>query len=293
MGLMLAILSMKTIKKISVHGGHSREFCLHAKDLLEDIIKKYIDKGYTWVGISEHCPPINDNLRYPDEKEAGISADQLKEQFKAFIIKINKLKEKYSSIIKIFSAFETEAYDGYIDYTNKLIQTYKPDYIVGSVHHISDICFDFSEQMYIKAVHSTGSINSLYKKYFDKQYELITHLKPAVIGHFDLIRIFDTEYKKRIEEKEIWGKIVRNLKACKENDLILDFNTRALMKKAEEPYISKMILKKAKELDIKVVPGDDSHGTGDIDTDIKTGIKILTKTGFNTDWPEPKIYTYT
>ncbi|MCK5541822.1 MAG: histidinol-phosphatase [Desulfobacterales bacterium] len=284
---------MKTIKKISVHGGHSKEFCLHAKDLLEDIIKKYIKEGFTWVGISEHCPPINDNLRYQDEKDADISADQLKNQFKNYILKINKLKKKYALKIKIFSAFETEAYDGYIDYINKLIQTYKPDYIVGSVHHINNICFDYSKPLYEEAIRSAGGINSLYKKYFDKQYELITHLRPAVVGHFDVIRIFDTEYKKRIEENEIWEKIVRNLKACKENDLILDFNTRALMKKAIEPYISKSILKKAKELNIKVVPGDDSHGTMDIGTDIKTGIKILSQAGFNTDWPEPKIYTYT
>jgi histidinol-phosphatase (PHP family) len=289
---MLAILPMETIKKISVHGGHSREFCLHAKDLLEDIIKKYIQEGFAWVGISEHCPPINDDFRYPDEKDANISADHIKNQFKDYILKINRLKQKYSSRIKILIAFETEAYSGYIDYTNKLIQTFRPDYIVGSVHHINDLCFDYSKQMYEQAAITAGGINSLYKKYFDKQYELIVHLKPSVIGHFDLIRIFDTDYKKRIEEKEIWGKIVRNLNACKKNDLILDFNTRALYKKATEPYISEKILIKAQELDIKVAPGDDSHGILDIGTDIKTGIALLNKAGFNTNWPEPKIYKY-
>ncbi|MCK5097042.1 MAG: histidinol-phosphatase HisJ [Desulfobacteraceae bacterium] len=281
---------MKTIKKVSVHGGHSKEFCLHAEDLLEDIIKKYIKEGFAWVGITEHCPPISDDLRYPDEKNANISADQFKKQFKDYILKINKLKKKYSSKIKIFIGFETEAYDGYINYTKKLIQAYKPDYIVGSVHHIHDICFDFSKKLYNKAIKASGSIDLMYENYFDKQYELITHLKPAVVGHFDLIRIFDPEYAKQIKRKKTWKKIVRNLKACKDNDLILDFNTRALKKNASEPYISKQILQKARELDVKVVPGDDSHGTMDIGTDIKTGIELLDKEGFNTDWPEPKIY---
>ncbi|MCK5312656.1 MAG: histidinol-phosphatase, partial [Desulfobacteraceae bacterium] len=226
---------MKTIKKVSVHGGHSKEFCLHAEDLLEDIIKKYIEENFTWVGITEHCPPIDSDLRFPDEKKANISADQLRKQFKDYILKINILKEKYSSKIKILIGFESEAYDGYIDYTKGLIKTYKPDYIVGSVHHIDNICFDFSKTMYGNAVKASGSINSMYEKYFDKQYELITHLKPSVIGHFDLIRIFDPDYKKHIKSKKTWGKIVRNLKACKENDLILDFNTRALKKNASEP----------------------------------------------------------
>ena len=289
---MLAFLPMKTIKLVSVHGGHSKEFCLHAEDLLEDIIKKYIEEGFAWVGITEHCPPLDSSLRFPDEIAADISSAQLKKQFEDYIVKIKKLKKQYSSEIKIFIAFETEAYQGYIDYTQELIQTYKPDYIVGSIHHVNNICFDFSKKMYEKTVKASGSIDSMYENYFDKQYELITHLKPAVVGHFDLVRIFDPEYKKRIKRKKIWGKIVRNLEACKKNNLILDFNTRALKKKAKEPYVSKLILQKAKELDVKVVPGDDSHGTMDIGTDIKTGIKILTKAGFNTDWPEPEIYTY-
>ncbi len=282
---------MKTIRQVSVHGGHSKEYCLHAEDLLEDIIKKYIQEGFAWVGITEHCPPLNDDLRYPDEIKAGISKKYIEKRFKKYICQVNEFKKKYSSEIKIFLGFETESYDGYIDYTKELIKTHKPDYIVGSVHHINNICFDFSRQLYGKAIKSSGDINQMYEDYFDKQYELITSLQPAVIGHFDLIRIFDTEYIKRIEKRDIRKKIVRNLKACKKNNLILDFNTRALKKKAKEPYISRSILRKAKELGVRVAPGDDSHGIMDIGTDIKTGVKILTRAGFNTDWPVPDIYT--
>jgi histidinol-phosphatase (PHP family) len=289
---MLAILPMKNIKQVSVHGGHSGEFCVHAIDLLEDIIKKYIKEGFAWVGITEHCPPINDDLRYPDEKNFGVSATQLKEQFGNYILKTKALREKYSSEIKIFTAFESEAYDGYLDYTKDLIQTYKPDYFVGSVHHINNLCFDLSEEMYKESVKAAGGTDAMYEKYFDKQYELISILNPAVVGHFDLIRIFDPGYKQRISNKNIWNKIVRNLKACKENDIILDFNTRALKKKAGEPYISMQILQKAKELGVKVVPGDDSHGVPDIGTHIKKGIEILYELGFDTDWPEPNVYSY-
>ncbi len=287
---MLAILSMKTIKKVSIHGGHSKEFCLHAKDLLEDIIKKYIQKGYYWVGITEHAPPLNDAFRYPDEKAANISADQLNDQFNNYILKLNKLKKIYAEKIKIYIGFETEAYEGYIDYTKKLIKIHRPDYIVGSIHHINNICFDFSKTLYKKAIKSCGDIDSMYGKYFDKQYELIRELKPSVLGHFDLIRIFDPEYKKRIKQKFIFSKIIKNLKECRDNDIILDFNTRALKKNAPEPYISGIILEQAKEIGVKVVPGDDSHGINDIDTDINTGIKILFDQGFNTNWDRPRIY---
>jgi len=38
---------------ISLHGGHSGQFCSHAKDDLEDILLRYMDLGFTRVGITE------------------------------------------------------------------------------------------------------------------------------------------------------------------------------------------------------------------------------------------------
>ncbi len=290
---MLAILIMETIKKVSVHGGHTGEFCLHAEDTLKAVIEKYIREKFFWIGITEHCPPLNDKLRYPEEAKAGISAMSLKKKFRKYIAAVNDLKSRYACRIKIFTAFETEAYDGYIDYTRELIKTHRPDYIVGSVHHINNLCFDYSREIYYKTAASLGSLDIMYEKYFDKQYELIINLKPAVVGHFDLIRIFDQEYEKRIRKKSIWKRVVRNLMACRDNSLILDFNTRALKKGAKEPYVSSTVLEKAKKLGVKIVPGDDSHGVKDIGTHIKQGITILDKAGFDTDWPLPEIYSYT
>jgi len=39
-------------ERISFHGGHSGQFCCHAQDTLEDLIKAYISKGFKAVGIS-------------------------------------------------------------------------------------------------------------------------------------------------------------------------------------------------------------------------------------------------
>ena len=116
---------------------------------------------------------------------------------------------------------------------------------------------------------------------------MIKLLKPAVVGHFDLIRIFDPEYKSHIVNPKIQEKIIRNLELIKELDLIMDFNLRALLKGADEPYISEPILKLAKELDIAVVPGDDSHGIQNVGLNVEKGIEILKSHGFSTDWKAP------
>ncbi len=275
------------VARVSVHGGHSGEFCNHAKDSLEDIVTTYIAHGFSWVGITEHSPPIGDHFLYGDEKEAGLDAAFLQKRFGQYIIECRRLQKKYASQITIYVGVEIETYSGYDYFIPQLVEKYVPDYIVGSVHFVNDICFDYSQKEYEKAVRSAGGIDALYCLYFDVQHEMISHLKPAVVGHFDLIRLYDPDYRQRLLQPEIFQRIERNLTLVKKFDLILDFNLRSLSKGAEEPYISRSILERAAAMDIAVVPGDDSHGCHDIGLYIDEGIAILDKFRFTTHWKTP------
>ncbi len=283
---------MKKINYVSVHGGHSGEFVTHAEDRLEDIIRAYIKSGFEWVGITEHIPPEKNKFMMPDEIEAGLDSTVLQEIFSKYITECRRLKTKYSRELLIFTGFETEAWSGYKKFIPYLIKKFKPDYIVGSLHQVSDLQFDYSRTYYEKAADILGGYDTMYCKYFDEQYEMIINLQPAVVGHFDLIRIFDPDYRQRIKKKKIWNRIIRNLELIRQFDLIMDFNLRALYKGADEPYITADILKKAKQLGIKVVPGDDSHGVENIGLNMNRGINILKNYEFNTDWPKPELYNY-
>ncbi len=281
----------ETITPVSVHGGHSGSFCNHAKDTLEAMIQRYIELKFPWVGITEHLYPPTDGLCYPDEIKAGLNVPLLQKRFQDYIETCRALQEKYTDQIEILVAFETETYSGYGPHVTKAIERYQPDYIVGSVHHVDDLCIDFSPEHYHAAADALGGIHALYARYFDQQYEMIETLSPAVVGHFDLIRIFDDDYPETLKHPEIEQRIIRNLTLIKAKDLILDFNLRALKKGAKEPYVSRPILKQAQQMGIKVVPGDDSHGVSDIGINMAKGIEILKAMGFETaEWPKPTIY---
>ena len=272
---------------VSIHGGHSKEFCNHAKDNLEDIIQTYIKKKFLWVGITEHMPHTSNCFLYPDEKEADLTPQEMYKRFENYFSKINILKKKYTNQIKIFAGFETETYAGSTGFVKTLKKIFSPDYIVGSVHHVNGFCFDYSESYYNNAYKSLGGLDNMYCKYFDLQYEMITSIEPEVVGHFDLIRIFDKNYQQRLEKKKIKKRIIRNLTAIKRLGLILDFNLRSLLKGAKEPYISKSILILAKNFGIDIVPGDDSHGIDSAGKNIKQGIDILKSIGISTIWKRP------
>ncbi|MBT8354811.1 MAG: histidinol-phosphatase [Desulfofustis sp.] len=278
---------MKTIEKVSVHGGHSGQFCNHATDTLEDIVKSYIAKGFSWAGITEHAPPINDELRYSDEVEAGLSAQLLLERFGSYMQECRRLQEKYRSQIQLYAALEIETYSGYEGFVPYLVERFEPDYIVGSVHYVNDINFDFSKSSYDRAAGSAGGIDLLYQHYFDLQYEMIERFKPEVVGHFDLIRIFDPDYRDRLVQEQVMVRMRRNLELIKEYDLILDFNLRALHKGAPEPYVCAPILEMVRDYGIKIVPGDDSHGLSTVGNFFDRGVELLQAHGISTDWTRP------
>ena len=275
------------MKFVSVHAGHSGEFCCHAKDDLREVIRSYIKRGFEWVGISEHMPPFSDKFLYPLEIKMGHTSKSLQQRFKKYITTCKNLKEEYQEQIEIFVGFETEAYSGAFEYTKDLILNHKPDYIVGSVHHVNDIDIDSNENTYNEAIKRSGSIEKLYLDYFDLQYEMMQCLQPSVIGHFDLIRIYDPEYKERIKNPTIFDSIDRNLNWILSNDMILDYNLKGFLKNAKEPYITEPILSKAIELGIKIAPGDDSHGIESVGLNMEKGIQILSSKGVGNDWPKP------
>ena len=115
-----------TIPLISLHGGHSGRYCNHAVDLLEDIILRYIELGFKKDGITEHVPPPNDLLLYPDEKKLNLTADDLNKRFKDYFSELDALKKKYASKIIIFTGMETETYTGYVGHIKRLISKFHP-----------------------------------------------------------------------------------------------------------------------------------------------------------------------
>lgn len=274
----------------SVHGGHSGQFCSHAYDTLEEIVQRYIEKKFSWVGITEHTPVINESsLYYPDDIAAGLTPELILDRLDSYMVECRRLQNKYRDQIVIFPGLEIETYADYEQFVPYLINRFQPDYIVGSVHFVDDIGFDYSPSLYNKAVETAGSIDELYCRYYDKQYEMIKILQPAVVGHFDLIRIFDTDYKSRHLKPTILKRIKRNLKLIKDLDLIMDFNLRSMHKGAEEPYITRTILEMVRKLGIAVVPGDDSHSLDTVGNYMSEGIKILEELGFNTNWRRPRL----
>ena len=279
---------MANTKLVSVHGGHSGSFCSHALDSLEDVVQRYIELGFEWVCLTEHMPAELEHLIAPEEAAEGLSVIELQKRFDDYFAEGRRLKALYQDKIELLVGFETDAYTGYESAVANLISRHQPDVVVGSVHHVHDILFDAELDDYKQAAKASRSIEALYCDYFDKQLELIERFQPAVVGHFDLIRLHDPEYVQRLEVAEIRDRALRNLDRIRDLGLILDLNVRALSKGAAEPYISASLLEYAIAEGIPISPGDDSHGVDSVGANLIEGVRTFSARGGSTDWPKPQ-----
>jgi histidinol-phosphatase (PHP family) len=277
--------------RVSVHGGHSGQFCHHAKDSLDAVVQAYIAAGFAWAGITEHMPPLDDSKRYFDEADSNIAATALQEQFKRYFAECRRLQTRHAGQIKLLAAFETETYSGSSAFVKQLIADTKPDYIVGSVHHVGDIGIDETAALYAAATAKAGGLEALYCQYFDAQYAMLQDLLPAVVGHLDLIRLFDPGYLDTLKLPSVWTRIERNLAFLAQKGLIMDFNLRGF-DKATEQYPSMPVLRRALELGVKIVPGDDSHGVSSVGRNYDKGVALLAELGHPCRWAEPRLYAW-
>lgn len=156
------------------------------------------------------------------------------------------MKEKYRDTeLDLLVGFETEYIAPHtIENINSLVLKYDFDFIVGSIHHVKGIPIDYNRQKWNEAADACGSLEKLFETYFDEQLILIDAIRPAVIGHFDVIRLWAPDPLVQLQKwPKVWEKIKRNIKLVVSYGGIFELNSAALRKGFNEPYPTEEIAK--------------------------------------------------
>ncbi|KAJ1678976.1 hypothetical protein EV182_002978 [Spiromyces aspiralis] len=239
---------------------HSGEFCCHAHGALGDVIASAIDKKFHTIGLSEHVPRLRTQDLYPEESH--LTPAHLAQTFDAYVQKARQYQVSFRDRINILVGAETEYINPeLLALVEGLRARHVLDYLVGSVHHVREIPIDFDERTYLQALDACGrSYDSLFSEYFDAQYELITKLRPEVIGHFDVIRIFAPISEMSFSDRPlVWNKIVRNIQAAVEYGALFEINSRAWKKGLPGAYPQRDVIEELKRQGAKFTISDDSH----------------------------------
>ena len=240
----------------SLHGGHSGEYCDHASGKLDDFVQQAIRSGFTHYGFSEHMPRTRWQDLYPEERQLGRTPDNLQSMFESYIREARSLQQYYSSQLQILVGMETEVISQNWDDIKLLRKKFELDYLVGSVHFVQGISIDYNESQFAQAENILGGTEQVFCAYFDIQYQLMQHIQPEVIGHFDLIRLFRPDFPMT---PSIWKRVQRNVEYAISYGALFEVNARAYKNRLIEPYPQKNILQHILEMNGKLTLGDDSH----------------------------------
>ena len=262
------------------HHSHSGQFCPgHARNTLSEMLNKAIDRRMIVFAMTEHIPRGELDL-YPEEVSSGGGAELQRNHYEGFVVEARKLQRDQDEKLargeracKVLVGMEGEwiRLGESAAIAQDLIQRHTLDFMVGSVHHVQTIPIDYNQEFYERARRQAGGTDrSLFLAYFDAQLEMLETLKPLVVGHFDLIRLYsdasDDDLKNLGGDMEVWDQICRNLNVIKGYGGVLEINSSALRKGLKQPYPRREICKEWMDMGGTFVMSDDSHGIEQVGT---------------------------
>lgn len=269
--------------KVSLHGGHSGDYCAHGEDTLRELLDAAVAFGYTTFGVTAHSPAVDAKFLYQEEIDVNLGVSELAQNFRDYVSACSKLVDEYSDRLEVLLGAEVEVVpeSTFGDAAAALRREHGLDYLVGSVHWVDELPFDTDQDDFDKAVANRGGLEPFVLRYYELVGQMVDRVNPEVIGHFDLPRLF-CEGAPELESQSV----KRAVKGLLENMLaagtIIDLNTGALSKRLASPYPAPWIVKTAQDMGVPFCFGDDSHSVTQVGAGIEQGRQYLLNLGIDT-----------
>ncbi|NPA66309.1 MAG: histidinol-phosphatase [Epsilonproteobacteria bacterium] len=221
--------------KVDLHNHTTR--CNHAVGNEEEYIQQAITKNTKYFGFSDHAP-----MDFDPKYRMDFS------QMQEYENTIKSLQKKYANDIELLLGYEVDYLPGHLD---KRVLEADVDYLIGSVHFLDTWGFDNPEFL---NGYKERDIDEIWQSYFHLIKEMAQTKYFDIVGHIDLIKVFQF-----LPTKPILEYAIPALEAIKEADMSLELNVAGYRKPCKESYPSKEILQKAYELSIPITFGSDAH----------------------------------
>jgi histidinol-phosphatase (PHP family) len=228
-----------------------------------DYIKRGRDRSLLEIGFADHLPLLtreDPTLAMPLGELAG------------YIEAVELLKKDFPDIA-IKTGIEADYFPGMEADTRRLLEQYKFDYVIGSIHFIDGWGFDDSR--YIEG-YEGRDIYELYEGYFELVVRAASSGLFDIVGHLDLIKKYNFRPK-----RDITSLVEEVILAIKDTGVCVEINTAGLRKPAAEMYPSDWILELCARAGIPVTLGSDAHSPGQVGMDFDLALASARRAGYD------------
>lgn len=242
--------------RIDLHNHTTR--CNHAKGSMQSYIERAIELGIDIYGFSEHAP-----MDFDEYYRLNFS------EMPDYVNDVKALQKTYKNDIEILLGYEVDYLKGHID---ERVLNAKVDYLIGSIHFLDEWGFDNPE---FKAEYQHRNIDEIWEEYFDNIEAMAKTKKFDIVGHLDLIKIFNY-----LPKKDVRLIAQKAFKAIKASNMVLELNTAGLRKPCKEIYPSQSLLEVAYELNIPITFSSDAHAIGQVGFKYDEAIQLAKNIGY-------------
>ena len=244
-----------------------------------DWVSTALELGFFSIGFSEHSPLPFDN-----------TFALKKENFAEYIRTINELKKEYADKIAVYCGLEMDFIPGISENFAEVKEKNSLDYIIGSVHLISN---EEKDALWFidgptADIYESGlkyifgnDIRKAVSAYFRQLNQMISTESFEIIGHFDKIKMHNRNRYFREDESWYRDLIMETLVLIAERGLIIEANTRGIYKKRSHSLFPGIeVLEAAREMNIPVTISSDAHLPGEMAALFPETLDQLQEVGF-------------
>ncbi len=211
--------------------------CNHATGSVNEYVEAAIACGTKYFGFSDHAP-----MDYDYDYRMSYDQMELYEKW------VREAQECYKEKIELFLGYEVDFLPGYMD--DRVLK--RPcDYLIGSVHFIDEWGFDNPDFIHR---YDGADMDLIYGRYFGLVEEMALSGKFDIVGHLDLLKVFNF-----FPKTDIRLLAANALKAIKKANMVIELNVSGLRKPVKEAYPSSILLESIATLEIPITFSSDAH----------------------------------
>lgn len=246
---------------------HTHSVLCDGKNTLCEMADAAVKKGLCALGFSGHSyTSFDTSYCIKDEKE--------------YLEQCRRLQSEYEGRLEILCGIERDFYaDG---------QYPEFDYTIGSVHYVKAgkeyIPVDLKEgQQQAVNKYFDGDYLSFAEEYFKTVAKLCDVHPTDIVGHFDLIKIFNADGSLYSEDSKRYRQAALSaVQVLIEKDVLFEINTGGVFRGwRQDPYPSEFILEYIASHSGKITLNADSHQTDALAFGFSESVALAKKCGFN------------
>ncbi len=237
--------------------------CQHAEGTPEEYVRAAIAAGLTEYGIADHAPvgeePF-DNWR--------MSSEQLPE----YIDWIEQAKSAAADRIPVRAGLECDWLPDCQNWIEHLKSKYDWDYLIGSVHYLSD--WDFDNPAWLQKWAETD-VEDAWDRYWKTYADMAESGLFDILAHPDLIKKFG--YRPNADLSRYYEPAID---AIATSGCAIEINTAGWHKPCKEAYPAFDFLDLACSAGIPLVISSDAHKPDEMGRDFKQATALAKKAGY-------------